>query len=400
MCTGPGCGRAGGELDEHPFVPLLDYRAYPEDEMMQRARDFLADLKRRRTVRHFSSRPVPRAVINHCLSAATTSGGPDRGQCLAFGMKRSVVGQRAAAGEVRKVAHHHRHGADALRLQQFLDAGSIGRCAAGAGQADQHVRLLERCLDDRAELVLPLRRARRLVEDGPLRTGRGRHVDERTNHLHRAVIVDDDRHVLAGPDREKLAADEAGALGHADGRRRHACSVPITRRFDRQEMPSVPFRGQQRSSGGRTSLTRMAHRLPHSVPCFPRSKADVGVKRLSPFRLNATGRHLACIKHPIQSLARMRLLQPRPLRVDLPSNIAVVQSTCRQDSHDSSVGFLGSGALAYKAGAECRAGSARARGACVTTTATRLPSNRRRTARYGSGGATSAPPLYSSRGCR
>ena len=60
-------------MDEHPFVPLTGYREYPEDEMMRRARDFHAELKRRRTVRQFSSRAVSRAIIDDCLRAATTA---------------------------------------------------------------------------------------------------------------------------------------------------------------------------------------------------------------------------------------------------------------------------------------------------------------------------------------
>ena len=60
-------------MEKQPFVPLPDYREYPEAEMMQRARQFHLEMKRRRTVRHFSSRPVPRAVIESCLRAATTA---------------------------------------------------------------------------------------------------------------------------------------------------------------------------------------------------------------------------------------------------------------------------------------------------------------------------------------
>ena len=53
----------GRRADEPLFVPLPDYREYPVDEMAKRAREFLLDLARRRTVRDFSSRPVPRAII-------------------------------------------------------------------------------------------------------------------------------------------------------------------------------------------------------------------------------------------------------------------------------------------------------------------------------------------------
>ena len=55
------------------FVPLPDFREYPADEMLVRARDFHAELDRRRTVRHFSDRPVPRQVVEYCLRAASTA---------------------------------------------------------------------------------------------------------------------------------------------------------------------------------------------------------------------------------------------------------------------------------------------------------------------------------------
>jgi nitroreductase len=41
--------------------------------MEARARAFAADMQRRRTTRHFSDRPVPRAVIEACLDAAGTA---------------------------------------------------------------------------------------------------------------------------------------------------------------------------------------------------------------------------------------------------------------------------------------------------------------------------------------
>ena len=52
------------------FLPLEDYREYPADEMKRRAADLRAELSRRRSVRHFSDRPVPREVIEESLLAA------------------------------------------------------------------------------------------------------------------------------------------------------------------------------------------------------------------------------------------------------------------------------------------------------------------------------------------
>jgi iodotyrosine deiodinase len=59
----------------HPdgFVPLTSYREYPVKEMLSRAHAFAADMQRRRTVRQFSSRPVPREVIESCLETAGTA---------------------------------------------------------------------------------------------------------------------------------------------------------------------------------------------------------------------------------------------------------------------------------------------------------------------------------------
>jgi nitroreductase len=58
----------------HPhFIPLPAFREYPLEEMQRRAADFYHDIQRRRTVRDFSGRPVPRDIIDNCLLAAGTA---------------------------------------------------------------------------------------------------------------------------------------------------------------------------------------------------------------------------------------------------------------------------------------------------------------------------------------
>jgi nitroreductase len=57
----------------HTHVPLSTYFEYPADEMIRRASAFRQQMQRRRTVRQFSSRPVPRQVIEECLIAAGTA---------------------------------------------------------------------------------------------------------------------------------------------------------------------------------------------------------------------------------------------------------------------------------------------------------------------------------------
>jgi nitroreductase len=52
---------------------LTTYREYPVDEMRQRVSDFYEEINRRRTVREFSDRPVPRDIIETAVRAAGTA---------------------------------------------------------------------------------------------------------------------------------------------------------------------------------------------------------------------------------------------------------------------------------------------------------------------------------------
>ena len=60
-------------MKKHPAIALPEYRAYPIEEMRQRLGDFYADVSRRRTIRDFSERPVPRDIIETALRAANTA---------------------------------------------------------------------------------------------------------------------------------------------------------------------------------------------------------------------------------------------------------------------------------------------------------------------------------------
>jgi nitroreductase len=60
-------------MSEYPTIPLPGYKEYPLEEMRQRLNDFYADMNRRRTVRDFSDRPVPRDIIETALKAANTA---------------------------------------------------------------------------------------------------------------------------------------------------------------------------------------------------------------------------------------------------------------------------------------------------------------------------------------
>jgi iodotyrosine deiodinase len=60
-------------MSSYPTIPLPDYTEYPLEEMRERLAAFYADVDRRRTVREFSDRPVPRDVIETALKAANTA---------------------------------------------------------------------------------------------------------------------------------------------------------------------------------------------------------------------------------------------------------------------------------------------------------------------------------------
>lgn len=55
------------------FLPLEGYEESPPEEMRVRAADYLRAMRRRRTVRDFSSRAVPKDIIETCIAAAGTA---------------------------------------------------------------------------------------------------------------------------------------------------------------------------------------------------------------------------------------------------------------------------------------------------------------------------------------
>ena len=60
-------------MQPHAASPLMDYKEYPSDEMQRRIDQFYAEIKRRHTVRRFSSRPVAQTIIERAIMAAGTA---------------------------------------------------------------------------------------------------------------------------------------------------------------------------------------------------------------------------------------------------------------------------------------------------------------------------------------
>ncbi|MCA0401617.1 MAG: nitroreductase family protein [Proteobacteria bacterium] len=78
-------------------VPLPDYVEYPPEEMLARARGFYETIAKRHTVRDFSSRPVPREIIETCLLAAGTAPNGANHQPWHF----AVIGDPAIKARIR-----------------------------------------------------------------------------------------------------------------------------------------------------------------------------------------------------------------------------------------------------------------------------------------------------------
>ncbi|MGF1457282.1 MAG: nitroreductase family protein [Alphaproteobacteria bacterium] len=87
-------------MGEHESIPLSDFRHYPPADMLARAQDFYAEIRRRHSVRAFSGRPVDRAVIDACLMAAGTAPSGANHQPWHF----AVIGSPEAKARVRKMA--------------------------------------------------------------------------------------------------------------------------------------------------------------------------------------------------------------------------------------------------------------------------------------------------------
>ena len=60
------------EPSEHPFVPL-EFETLAPEETLARAKDFYSEMDRRRSVRHFSDRPVPRELVELAIRTASTA---------------------------------------------------------------------------------------------------------------------------------------------------------------------------------------------------------------------------------------------------------------------------------------------------------------------------------------
>jgi iodotyrosine deiodinase len=85
------------------YMPTpLQFERLPEEEALKRSREFLARVSERRSVRHFSSEPVPHELIKNAIRAAGTAPSGANQQPWTF----VVVSDPALKARMRKAAEH------------------------------------------------------------------------------------------------------------------------------------------------------------------------------------------------------------------------------------------------------------------------------------------------------
>ena len=82
------------------FIPYTNYKSYSIGEMEKRSQVFLEDIERRRTIRNFSEKPVPKEIIENCLRAASSAPSGANRQPWHF----SIVSDLETKKKIRKAA--------------------------------------------------------------------------------------------------------------------------------------------------------------------------------------------------------------------------------------------------------------------------------------------------------
>ena len=87
-------------MSKTKFIPYKDFEFLDEKEMLKRSADFYNQIKRRRTVREFSSKKIPIDVIKNCLLSAGTAPNGANMQPWSF----VVVTNKSIKNEIRREA--------------------------------------------------------------------------------------------------------------------------------------------------------------------------------------------------------------------------------------------------------------------------------------------------------
>ncbi len=108
---------------DHPFIP---YKAvqYGEDEQFKRGKEFYNQMNRRRSIRHYSTKPVPRELIELAIKTASTapSGAhhqPWRFVVISDPAVKSLI--RSAAEEEERISYESRMSEEWLKALAPLE---------------------------------------------------------------------------------------------------------------------------------------------------------------------------------------------------------------------------------------------------------------------------------------
>ncbi|MEL7490791.1 MAG: nitroreductase family protein [Pseudomonadota bacterium] len=110
---------ADGDATFTPLSDLGDFVERPDAEMIARAKDFFEEIKKRHSVREFSSAPVPRDVMERCIAAAARAPSGANHQPWHF----VLVGDADVKSEIRKAAEEEERAFYGGRAsEEWLDA--------------------------------------------------------------------------------------------------------------------------------------------------------------------------------------------------------------------------------------------------------------------------------------
>ncbi len=121
-------------MSPYRFGPLEGYRECAPQEMRRRSLEFHTEMCKRRSVRQFSEREVPRDVIENCLRAAGTApSGANRQPWHFVVVSDPAVKRRIREGAEREESEFYRHRAPREWLEALAPLGT-----------DEHKPYLER----------------------------------------------------------------------------------------------------------------------------------------------------------------------------------------------------------------------------------------------------------------
>ena len=138
-----------------PFVPLV-FERLPLEESRRRARAFYEEMNRRRTTRHFSTEPVPRALIEEAIRTAGTAPSGAHQQPWTFVAVADAALKRQIRDAAEAEEHENYHG---RMTAEWLEA----LAPLGTDEHKPH-------LTDAPWVVVLFRQAHGVAPDGAKRT--------------------------------------------------------------------------------------------------------------------------------------------------------------------------------------------------------------------------------------